>query len=53
MQNLFPDVTIADANELNQELTESGMSVLDLMEREQIEYWKPKTIGEVAFNWWD
>lgn len=53
MQNLFPDVTIADANELNQELTEFGMSVLDVIEREQIEYWKPKTIGEVAFNWWD
>ena len=53
MQNLFPDVTIATSNELNQELTESGMSVLDVIEREQIEYWKPKTIGEVAFNWWD
>ncbi len=53
MQNLFPDVTIADANELNQELTESDMSVLDLIEREQIEHWKPNTIGEVAFNWWD
>lgn len=53
MRNLFPDVRIAHASELNQELTESRMSVLDVIEREQIEYWKPKTIGEVVFNWWD
>jgi hypothetical protein len=23
------------------------------VERKQIEYWKPRTIGDVVFNWWD
>ncbi len=53
IQNLFPDVTTANANELNRQLTESDTSLLDSIEREQIKYWKPTTIGEVAFNWWD
>jgi hypothetical protein len=53
MQNLFSDVTIAATNELNRELTESDKPLLDAIEREQIEYWKPSTIGEVVFNWWD
>ena len=53
IQTLFPGVAIANANELKRQLIESYMSLLDSIERELIEYWKPRTIGEVAFNWWD
>lgn len=53
MQNLFPDVIIAGSDELARKLTESDQALLDVVEREQIKYWKPTTVGEVAFNWWD
>ncbi len=53
MQNLFPDMTIADANELNQELTESDMSVLDLIEREQIRILEAKKHWGSCIQLWD
>lgn len=53
IQNLFPVVTIAATHELTRGLTDSDTVLLDVVEREQIEYWKPITIGDVVFNWWD
>lgn len=53
LQNLFPNLTIADACELSRKLTETDLVLLDEVERDQIKYWKPTTVGEVAFNSWD
>ena len=53
LQNLFPGVTIADSGELTRKVTETDIERLDDVERKQIQYWKPTTVGEVAFNWWD
>ena len=52
-RNLFPGVTIADSGELTRKVTEIDMGRLDDVEREQIQYWKPTTAQEVAFNWTD
>jgi hypothetical protein len=50
---LFPEVTIATCEELSRKIEKSDLEPLDRIEREQIKYWKPQTIGELAFNWWD
>lgn len=50
---LFPNVTIASAQDLGRSLMEADLSALYAVERQQIKYWKPKTVGEVVFNWWD
>lgn len=50
---LFPHVRIATAAELDQSLTELDIAQLDTVERDQIKYWQPHSVGEVAFNWWD
>ena len=53
IETSFPGTSIATAGELNRQLAETDLTKLDASELEQIEYWKPKTVGEVAFNWWD
>jgi hypothetical protein len=50
---VFPNVTIATCEELSRKIEKSDLEQLDRIEREQIKYWKPQTIGELAFNWWD
>lgn len=50
---LFPEMTIATCEELSRKIEKSDLEQLDRIEREQIKYWKPQTIGELAFNWWD
>jgi hypothetical protein len=50
---LFPEVTIATCEEFSRKIEKSDLEQLDRIEREQIKYWKPQTIGELAFNWWD
>ena len=50
---LFPDLTVATAEELNRKPSKGDIESLDSTELDQIEYWKPQTVGEIAFNWWD
>ncbi|MBQ4898761.1 hypothetical protein KB559_07920 [Paenibacillus sp. Marseille-P2973] len=38
---------------LNQALTREDTRTLGRHEQEMIKYWKPETIGEVIFNYWD
>lgn len=52
--------TVICSNELNEPLRYSGGGFLldndnelDISEIEQVRYWKPKTVGEIAFNFWD
>lgn len=53
LEEMFPDVIVARLDELARPITKSDLSVLDSAELEQVKYWKPVTIGELAFNWWD
>ena len=53
IEAMFPSITFATADELNCKPTESNLVNLDKSELEQLTYWKPQTIGEVVFNWWD
>ena len=50
---MFPEVSVATADELAHRLTPTDLAQLDVAERQQIKYWKPTTVGELAFNWWD
>jgi hypothetical protein len=50
---LFPHVTIATLEELSRPIAKTDLDQLDRAEIEQVKYWKPHTIGELAFNWWD
>jgi len=49
----FPGVSVVSIFELNQKFTEQDLTPLDEVEREQIRHWKPQTVGEIVFNWWD
>ncbi len=44
---------VASAADLARPLTESDLAVLADAERSEIAYWKPGTVGEVIFNWFD
>ena len=50
---MFPDVIIATLDDLSKPITKTDLEKLDRAEIEQVKYWKPATIGELAFNWWD
>lgn len=50
---LFPDVAIASADDLAQQIDAADLAQLNRAERDQVKYWKPHTVGELAFNWWD
>jgi len=49
----FPHLIIAPAEELNRKPTKPDFDLLDAAELDQIRYWKPESVGEIAFNWWD
>lgn len=53
ISRLFPNVAIANAADFNRSITEDDLAQLASTDRKQIEYWKPRTIGQLAFNWWD
>lgn len=53
MKRLFPYLTVAVAEDLNRKPTESDFEPLNSVELDQINYWNPQSIGEIAFNWWD
>lgn len=44
---------VALPDELNRSTIEADLTKLNPAEIEQINYWKPKTIGEIIFNWFD
>lgn len=44
---------IGDVAELNRRLTSCDLEALSPAERLQTNYWKPKRIGDIIFNWWD
>jgi hypothetical protein len=49
----FPSIQIANAIDLNRSITDDDLAQLAPADRKQVEYWKPRTIGQIAFNWWD
>jgi hypothetical protein len=50
---LSPFYLVMDTIELNEPLQIESEKDLNRSEIEQIAYWKPKTKGEVIFNYWD
>lgn len=44
---------IADVGELERPFGPSDLELLSESERKEASYWKPKTVGQVVFNWWD
>ena len=53
LEEMFPNVTVAKLDELSRQITDYDLSQLDRAELEQVKYWKPATIGQLVFNWWD
>lgn len=53
ISRLFPDVAIANGADLNRSITEDDLAQLAPTELRQVKCWKPCTIGQLAFNWWD
>ncbi|WP_070327654.1 hypothetical protein [Exiguobacterium aurantiacum] len=54
LTDLFPDTyQIPSAAELNERFDLSLQPFLSEVDRMQIEYWNPKTIGNVIFHYWD
>ncbi len=49
----FDCYDILSASELMQRVTKETLSELSDAEMNQVKYWKPKTIGEFIFNFWD
>jgi hypothetical protein len=44
---------VVPAAELEQPVTADALRELSEVEREQVAYWRPRRVGDVAFNWWD
>ncbi len=53
LEEMFPYVAVAKLEELSRQITDYDLSQLDRAELEQVKYWKPATIGQLVFNWWD
>ena len=50
---LYPQVLIATQEELSTRIERAHLEMLNRIELDQVKYWKPQTIGELVFNWWD
>jgi len=44
---------VLNPEELNNPIQPNDLKQLNSAELGQIEYWKPETVGEIVFNWWD
>ncbi|UPZ28471.1 hypothetical protein MUK60_11960 [Streptomyces sp. LRE541] len=44
---------LLDVEELSMPLAAADTSELAEAELEQVRYWRPSTVGELMFNWWD
>ena len=53
LQRMYPELQIATSTELAATIRKADLELLDRAEIEQVKYWEPATIGELAFNWWD
>ena len=53
MAAFFPHIHVATREELTRNIVEDDLKQLARVERAQVNYWKPRTVGELAFNWWD
>jgi hypothetical protein len=53
VSRLWPDVEIGTATVLNRPIADIDLAQLSPTDRKQVHYWKPQTIGQLAFNWWD
>jgi hypothetical protein len=51
--NEVSDLQIMTAHQLSTPLTQTDLSDLHSSEHEQINYWRPRTVGELLFNFWD
>jgi hypothetical protein len=45
--------TVTNVVELGRPLTEDDGAALGPGDLAQLRYWKPRTVGEVVFNWFD
>ncbi|ECW8277081.1 hypothetical protein F3250_12315, partial [Listeria monocytogenes] len=54
-EQFAPFYKIIDAVELNSSFNQSMVKKADLnsAELEQLAYWKPETVGQIIFNYWD
>lgn len=50
---LTENYIVLESKLLNQTFTSEDTRTLGRHEQEMIKYWKPETIGEVIFNYWD
>ncbi|NND04684.1 MAG: hypothetical protein HKN91_18060 [Acidimicrobiia bacterium] len=48
-----PSLRVCEPDELNRRPTDRDLAQLGDAERQEVKYWKPTTIGEIIFNWWD
>jgi hypothetical protein len=44
---------VASACELLRPIGPDDLQILTEAERNQAKYWKPQTVGQIVFNWWD
>ena len=49
----FPGFEALTADALATPASRADLSLLALPERRQIRYWRPATVGEILFNYWD
>ncbi|MEV6817103.1 hypothetical protein [Micromonospora sp. NPDC051296] len=47
------DAQVLTVEQLRTPLSQVDLSALDPGEHDQISYWKPTTVGELLFNFWD
>ncbi|MGC4749114.1 hypothetical protein ACLQ28_26155 [Micromonospora sp. DT201] len=47
------DAQVLTLDQLHTPLAQIDLSALDPGEQDQISYWKPNTLGELLFNFWD
>ncbi len=47
------DAQVLTVDQLQIPLSQVDLSALDPHEHDQIDYWKPTTVGELLFNFWD
>jgi hypothetical protein len=47
------DAQILTVEQLDTPLSRVDLSALEAFEHDQIKYWKPYTVGELLFNFWD
>lgn len=53
ISRLCPEVEIGRTSDLSRLITNDDLAVLTVVEQKQVAYWKPRTIGQLVFNWWD